>query len=112
MEKTRAEEKRLNQIMRKVDDWLYGGFLCNGCGEWIEENDQGFAIIFVDKLSNKLVHAVDKEKFSPVPSDRSWVCYINPRGEITNENIRCILYPQKSGTTSVAEDLTPVPIQI
>ena len=55
---------------------------------------------------------VDKEKFSPVPSDRSWVCYINPRGEITNENIRCILYPQKSGTTSVAEDLTPVPIQI
>lgn len=50
---TQAEEKRLNQIMRKVDDWLYGGFLCNGCGEWIEENDQGFAIIFVDKLSNK-----------------------------------------------------------
>ncbi len=55
---TGAEEKRLNQIMRKVDDWLYGGFLCNGCGEWIEENDQGFAIIFVDKLSNKLVHGL------------------------------------------------------
>jgi hypothetical protein len=43
--------------------------------------------------------SVDKEKFSPVPSDRSWVCYINPRGKITNENIRCILYPQKSGIT-------------
>jgi hypothetical protein len=43
--------------------------------------------------------AVDKEKFSPVPSDRTWVCYINPHGEITNHNIRCILYPQKSGTT-------------
>jgi len=42
--------------------------------------------------------SVDKEKFSPVPTKRTWVCYINPRGEITNENIRCILYPQKNGT--------------
>ena len=43
--------------------------------------------------------AVEKEKFSPVPSSRTWVCYINPNGEIKDENIRCILYPQKSGTT-------------
>ena len=43
--------------------------------------------------------AVDNEKFSPVPSNRTWVCYVNPRGAITNANIRCILYPQKSGTT-------------
>ena len=43
--------------------------------------------------------AVEKDKFTPVPSDRTWVCYQNPNGRITNENIRCILYPQKSGTT-------------
>jgi hypothetical protein len=59
------------------------------------------------KESNKKIIAeierfqtsVDQEKFSPVPSDRTWVRYINPRGKITNENIRCILYLQKSGTT-------------
>jgi hypothetical protein len=43
--------------------------------------------------------AVEKDKFTPVPSDRTWVCYQNPNGRIANENIRCILYPQKSGTT-------------
>ena len=43
--------------------------------------------------------SVDKEKFSPVPTNRTWVCYVSPRGSISNENIRCILYPQKSGTT-------------
>ena len=43
--------------------------------------------------------SVDKEKFSPVPTNRTWVCYISPGGAIRNENIRCILYPQKSGTT-------------
>jgi hypothetical protein len=43
--------------------------------------------------------AVDKDKFSPVPSDRTWVCYLRPGGTINNENIRCILYPQQSGTT-------------
>jgi|GEM_PF-1955998 hypothetical protein len=43
--------------------------------------------------------SVDKEKFSPVPTNRTWVCYITPGGAIRNENIRCILYPQKNGTT-------------
>ena len=43
--------------------------------------------------------SVDQEKFSPVPSDRTWVCYIDPHGRITNENIRCILYPQNRGNT-------------
>jgi len=43
--------------------------------------------------------AVDKQKFSPVPSDRAWVCYFKPGGAISNDNIRCILYPQQSGTT-------------
>lgn len=43
--------------------------------------------------------SVDKEKFSPVPSDRTWVCYIIPNGVVSNENIQCILYPQESGTT-------------
>jgi len=42
--------------------------------------------------------SVDKEKFSPVPSDRTWVCYITPNGVASNENIRCILHPQESGT--------------
>ena|SRR5215510_12097135 len=43
--------------------------------------------------------SVDKEKFSPVPSNRTWVCYVTPGGAISDENIRCVLYPQKSGTT-------------
>ena|SRR5512138_2538587 len=42
--------------------------------------------------------SVDKEKFSPVPSNHSWVCYMSPGGAIRNENIRCILYPQSGGT--------------
>jgi hypothetical protein len=46
---------------------------------------------------------VSKEKFSPVPSQRTWVCYVNPNGEIKNENIRCILYPQTGGTTDAIQ---------
>jgi hypothetical protein len=46
---------------------------------------------------------VSKEKFSPVPSQRTWVCYVNPNGEIKNENIRCILYPQTGGTTDAPQ---------
>src|SRR5262245_8179978 len=41
---------------------------------------------------------VDKDKFSPVPSSRTWVCYFNRSGAIRNENIRCILHPQSGGT--------------
>jgi hypothetical protein len=44
--------------------------------------------------------SVDKDKFSPVPTDRTWVCYVNPGGAISDDNIRCILHPQKGGTTS------------
>ncbi len=43
--------------------------------------------------------AVEKEKFSPVPSNRTWVCYVDPNGTVSNENIRCILYPKTGGTT-------------
>ena len=39
---------------------------------------------------------VDKDKLRAVPSRRTWVCYFNPSGEIVNENIRCILYPEKA----------------
>lgn len=46
---------------------------------------------------------VSKEKFSPVPSQRTWVCYVNPNGQIVNENIRCILYPQSGGTTDATQ---------
>jgi hypothetical protein len=60
----------------------------------------------IDKAENKInveiegvQTSVDKEKFSPVPSDRTWVCYYRTGGAISNENIRCILYPQQSGTT-------------
>lgn len=41
---------------------------------------------------------VDKGKLWPVPSSRTWVCYVNPSGAIVNENIRCILFPEKKGT--------------
>jgi hypothetical protein len=42
--------------------------------------------------------AVDKEVFKAVPSKRTWVCYIKPDGPVSNENIRCILYPRQSGS--------------
>ncbi len=44
---------------------------------------------------------VNREKFHLVPSPRTWVCYFNPNGKIANENIRCILYPEKSSTVNV-----------
>lgn len=49
---------------------------------------------------------VDKGKFQPVPSARTWVCYFNRSGEIANENIRCILYPEKSSTVNVPSPWT------
>jgi hypothetical protein len=42
---------------------------------------------------------VDESKFSPVPSAQTRVCYVNPNGEISNKNIRCILYPRGKGGT-------------
>ena len=41
--------------------------------------------------------SVDKDKFSPVPSTRTFVCYLAPKGPVTNDNIRCILHPQPGG---------------
>jgi hypothetical protein len=41
--------------------------------------------------------SVTKGKFSPVPSAQTWVCYILRNGEINDDNIRCILYPQNGG---------------
>ena len=49
---------------------------------------------------------VEKRKLSPVPSSRSWVCYFNPNGKIVNENIRCILFPEKRGTVHAPGLLT------
>jgi hypothetical protein len=48
---------------------------------------------------------VDKGKLSPIPSPRTWVCYVNPSGEIVNENIRCILFPEKSSTVDAPHPL-------
>ena len=47
--------------------------------------------------------SVGKEKFTAVPSPHTWVCYYNPNGEITDDNIRCILYPQHTVTTKAWE---------
>jgi hypothetical protein len=66
---------------------------------------QQVAIVIKDQSRKQIVvniegveTAVDKEVFKPVPSNRTWVCYIKPDGPVRNENIRCILYPQQSGS--------------
>ena len=51
---------------------------------------------------------VDKAKLSPVPSSHAWVCYVDPKGEIANDNIRCILFPENSGTIHGPK---PAPVQ-
>ena len=38
---------------------------------------------------------VNQEKFHPVPSEHSWVCYVDTNGDLVDDNIRCILYPQQ-----------------
>jgi len=43
---------------------------------------------------------VKKGKFFPVPSSYTWVCYFDLNGQIIDRNIRCILYPQNSGTVN------------
>jgi hypothetical protein len=45
---------------------------------------------------------VEAGKFSPVPSPRTWVCYVNPNREVSNENIRCILFPEKGGMANAS----------
>ena len=51
---------------------------------------------------------VDKGKLLPVPSSHTWVCYVDPKGAIVNENIRCILFPEKGGTVYGPN---PLPVQ-
>jgi hypothetical protein len=50
---------------------------------------------------------VDKGKLSPVPSPRSWVCYVNPNREISNEHIRCVLFPEKGGMAKAPRPQNP-----
>lgn len=45
---------------------------------------------------------VEAGKFSPVPSPRIRVCYVNPNREVSNENIRCILFPEKGGMANAS----------
>ncbi len=51
---------------------------------------------------------VDKAKLSRVPSAHTWVCYVDPKGGINNDNIRCILFPENRGTV---HGPSPSPIQ-
>jgi hypothetical protein len=41
--------------------------------------------------------SISKEKFHSVPSNRTWVCYRDPKQGVSDSNIRCILYPGKPG---------------
>ncbi|HEX9454777.1 MAG TPA: hypothetical protein VGA27_10465 [Candidatus Binatia bacterium] len=43
--------------------------------------------------------SVDAYKFADVPSSRTWVCYVVPNGNVSNDNIRCILRPKLGGVT-------------
>jgi hypothetical protein len=74
---------------------------CCSDGDCVPENVQVLGKAS-DKQLDVQIHGVetyvDKDKFSPVPSNRTWVCYVNPGGAITDDNIRCILHPQKGGT--------------
>jgi len=74
---------------------------CCGNGDCVPENVQILGKGSEQKLDVEIQGVetyVDRDKLSPVPSNRTWVCYINPGGAIRNENIRCILHPQSGGT--------------
>jgi len=74
---------------------------CCGDGDCVPQNVQILGKGPGQKLDTKIQGVetyVDKVKFSPVPSNRTWVCYFSPGGAISNENIRCILHPQSGGT--------------
>src|SRR5690242_20691881 len=74
---------------------------CCGDGDCVPENVQILGKGLDKQLDveiNGVETYVDKDKVSPVPSNRTWVCYISPGGAIRNENIRCILFPQRGGT--------------
>jgi hypothetical protein len=75
---------------------------CCGNGDCIPQHLRMIGRLPGKKLSVEIEGAqtsVDKEKFSPVPSDRTWVCYVHLGGPVSDENIRCILHPQKGGMT-------------
>ena len=74
---------------------------CCGDGECVSQRLQ-----IIDKAKNKInveiegvQTSVDKKNSRLFPRTVPWVCYYRTGGAISNENIRCILYPQQSGTT-------------
>ena len=74
---------------------------CCGDGDCVAQNVQIIGNAPGKKIDVKIQGTetyVDKDKFSPVPSNRTWVCYVSPSGAVSNENIRCILHPQSGGT--------------
>jgi hypothetical protein len=40
--------------------------------------------------------SVSKQKFHPVPSSRTWVCYRDPSQGVSDSNIRCSLVPREN----------------
>jgi len=42
---------------------------------------------------------LSKNKFHPVPSAHTWVCYFDQLEDVRRENIRCILYPNNTPLT-------------
>ncbi len=54
----------------------------------------GYISVKIEGVQTK----VDKDKLRAVPSQHTWVCYFNRNGKISNDNTRCILYPEKSST--------------
>jgi hypothetical protein len=80
---TEADEERFARIMSKVDGEYS---FCHGCAEEIEHNDEGLAILFVDKLDNKrvrhvtFVHKNDRCKRLVVgDSSRNWSDSCEPK---------------------------------
>ncbi len=49
---------------------------------------------------------VNGDKLHGVPSQRTWVCYFDRNGAIADENIRCILYPEKARTVKIHRRLS------
>lgn len=37
---------------------------------------------------------IARDKFHPVPSRYTWVCYEDITGKFVDDNVRCLLYPQ------------------
>ncbi|HEX9880384.1 MAG TPA: hypothetical protein VGB25_09345 [Candidatus Binatia bacterium] len=53
----------------------------------------------------KFIIPVKKGKFFPVPSANAWVCYFDRNGELIDENIRCVLYPQNNPLGNPQKDM-------